>query len=482
MKKERIKSTLLIALVISSLILTGQIWFNEKLWPDGYNFFVNIKESATMHIFDVLGIEKEKEPVAMTSIASPVCLAAYVVKDFDHAITVLDTTNKNYLLVNNYISDTIVNALSRDAKNIVKVSEDDWRKALFTRGFYVDYGVEYKTPTFAQIFGVYTPPLAGSIASLKRFIITAEDSLISDVSVYVSDESTNEFYKISTGLDKTELNEKLSLIVADATPKKRFSFFINADIPTGIAGETIFAPYLILNEEAATHKIISASNPLINEDKLEISMYTTERLLKAFSINPKTAIKYTDAEGSIMFVQSKNTLTISPDGTLSYTTVGGGKGLKLNEKSESTETASVLSSSMELIGEVYGIFVEGGNTRLYLNSLDEEQSIVRAKFNYIYDGIGIEFGGIHEGESGVELEFENGYLKSYRQIIRKYDDTDKTSAIEPTYNAQVFDTLSEEEKLGGVEKLFEAYYDDFTNDDKKPRWFVKIKGVDGYKK
>lgn len=43
MKKERIKSAVLTVLVISSLLLTGQIWFNQRLWPEGYNFFVNIR-------------------------------------------------------------------------------------------------------------------------------------------------------------------------------------------------------------------------------------------------------------------------------------------------------------------------------------------------------------------------------------------------------------------------------------------------------
>jgi len=44
MKKENVKNYVLTILIISSMLLTGKIWFDEKLWPEGYNFFSVIKE------------------------------------------------------------------------------------------------------------------------------------------------------------------------------------------------------------------------------------------------------------------------------------------------------------------------------------------------------------------------------------------------------------------------------------------------------
>ena len=44
MKIERLKSILLVLLVISSIVLTVNKWFNEKLWPEGYNFFSDVKK------------------------------------------------------------------------------------------------------------------------------------------------------------------------------------------------------------------------------------------------------------------------------------------------------------------------------------------------------------------------------------------------------------------------------------------------------
>ena len=74
MKIERLKSILLVLLVISSIVLTINKWFNEKLWPEGYNFFSNVKN----HIFSDT---KEKS-------------------DFDYEITE-DILNPSKIILNN---------------------------------------------------------------------------------------------------------------------------------------------------------------------------------------------------------------------------------------------------------------------------------------------------------------------------------------------------------------------------------------------
>ena len=43
-KKETLKTYTLVALILSSVFLTGKIWLDEKLWPEGYNFFAIITD------------------------------------------------------------------------------------------------------------------------------------------------------------------------------------------------------------------------------------------------------------------------------------------------------------------------------------------------------------------------------------------------------------------------------------------------------
>ena len=49
MNKGTLKNIILVLLVTSSIVLTFKIWFSEKLWPDGYNFFSNIAEKFFSH-------------------------------------------------------------------------------------------------------------------------------------------------------------------------------------------------------------------------------------------------------------------------------------------------------------------------------------------------------------------------------------------------------------------------------------------------
>lgn len=90
------------------------------------------------------------EEHGQASILEPITLAAYTVKDLDHVMAVINESYESFDVINDYISSTITLALTRDAENITKVTEEAWQKALFTRGLYVDYGVAYNTATFSQ--------------------------------------------------------------------------------------------------------------------------------------------------------------------------------------------------------------------------------------------------------------------------------------------------------------------------------------------
>lgn len=137
------------------------------------------------------------------------------------------------------------------------------------------------------------------------------------------------FYKISTGLEKEELGTYLSILAEEASPYKRFSFMINLNAPTGMAGEAVYAPYLVLSEEKSKYPVLKAENPVFREDEPNMNAFAVEKLLKVFSINPKTVMRYTDADENIIFVQSQATLKVSTDGVMTYTTVAGSKGLAI---------------------------------------------------------------------------------------------------------------------------------------------------------
>ena len=481
-RKEHLKSIILIALVISSLIFTSQIWFNEKLWPEGYNFFVGMRVSAFDKIASFFGADTEPEKHTSAKILSPLHLAVYTVKDFDHAMAVLNESSDNYSYINEYVTNTISYALARDAKGITRVDESIWRKALFTRGIYVDYGVTYKSASFLQLMGTASSPITEYASSLRRFIITSDDSLVSDVSVYLIDEASGSFYKISTGLDKNTLTANIAMFADEASANKRFSYSIGADVSAGMAGEVVFAPYLILDDEKSQYKTILSVNPVMRSNDASISAHMLDRIFKAFSINPKTVRKSVIADGSTVFVHGQATLKISPDGVLSYTTAAGGKGLTVTSSAPSSaSSADVLSGSRELLEAVAGSIINSDGTRLYLSNLSEEQNRITADFDYMCSGVPVIFGAGYKGQHAVTIEFENGYLKNYRQILRRYEVSDNVFSVNSTYDANIFSSLSEQERRGGISEMFVAYKDDGSAGEKLPSWFVKLENSSDYR-
>lgn len=485
MKKERIKSAVLTVLVISSLLLTGQIWFNQRLWPEGYNFFVNIRASAYETVAGLFGAPAAEEH-GQASILEPITLAAYTVKDLDHVMAVINESYESFDVINDYISSTVTLALTRDAENITKVTEEAWQKALFTRGLYVDYGVAYNTATFSQVLGVAASPLSEHVQTLRQIIITAEDSLFSTVSVYVMDEAAQTFYKISTGLEKGELGTYLSILAEEASPYRRFSFMNNLNAPPGMAGEAVYAPYLVLSEEKSKYPVLKAENPVFREDEPNMNAFAVEKLLKVFSINPKTVMRYTDADENIIFVQSQATLKVSTDGVMTYTTVAGSKGLAIEGVGTGTAAAAdVLTQGAKLPIGVLNAVSSGEGTKLYLSGLEENQGSYIVTFDYMHNGTPVCLGGEFAGRNAVRMEFEGGYLKNYTQILRSYEQIEHETTVESTYDAvdQIFEKIEDtDERRREIASVFVAYDDDGGNGEKQPVWFLKQEGEAEYKK
>lgn len=484
MKKERIKSLILSALVISSLLLTGQIWFNEKLWPEGYNFFVNIRASAIETVAGFFGAQEEEDGQA--SVLEPITLAAYTVKDMDHVMAVVNESSESFELINDYISTTITYALTKEARSITQVTEDDWQKALFTRGLYVDYGVTYRCATFSEMLGVSASPLAETVQKVRRFIITPEESVIAGVSVYAADEETGAFYKISTGLDKEELLTNLSILAEDASPYRQFSFMNNLNAPPGMAGEAVYAPYLVLNQEKAQYPVLTAENPVFQAEEMSIDAYAVDKLLRVFSINPKTVRRYTDADGSMTFVQSQSTLKITLDGVLTYTTVAGSRGLAVEGlASGQPSAADVLTEGAQIPVGVMNAISSGEGTKLYLSGFEENEGSYVVTFDYMHQGTPVMLSGAYAGSNAVRLEIENGYVKSYTHVLRSYAPAGRDMLVESTYDAvdQIFEGITDIEERGKqIEAVFVAYDDDGGNGEKQAVWFLKQEGTQGYKK
>lgn len=472
MKKERIKDIVLIALVLCSLMLTGKLWLNEKLWPDGYNFFTQLQGKLSA-LFS-------SEPADDSqNILFPAHMIAYTVKNSDHASYVVTKSNEHYSAVRSFCDGAIADALAQPQKNITAVDEAAWKNALFTNGMYLDYGADIPGAVFCAFSGVSPQAEVTAIAQNIRYvIITSEGNLISNISVYLRDAAGNS-YKIATQQQKIGLSEVLSSLKDYVTPTNRFSFFIGADTATSEMGEVLFNSYLLLTENETQLSSITAQNPIYTEGVHELSQSHAERLLRLFSMNPKTAKKYTDAEENIIFLQNHSTLKISKSGLIEYSAAAGRNGFALSG-GQAADTATLARGAVDLVYDVYGIFSEQ-SPQLYMSDFagTDAQFDLSLDYNIGDTRVLTDLSGAH----AATIQVANGCVQKFSLLLRCYALTEQYTTLPSSYTAvdRIFAKIDQEQENTVIENMFIGYRDRGSDTELEPIWFIKLEGEDSFK-
>ena len=138
MKFERLKSILLVLLVISSIVLTVNKWFNEKLWPEGYNFFSHVKNYFTTGTSD--NIVKSFDPIEQVLKPEKIILN----NSGNHVLYTKSSVEYESLFTE------IKSALDllHSSKDQISTDINDWNDALKRKSCYFSYPVEYESGYF----------------------------------------------------------------------------------------------------------------------------------------------------------------------------------------------------------------------------------------------------------------------------------------------------------------------------------------------
>jgi regulatory protein YycH of two-component signal transduction system YycFG len=137
MKIERLKSILLIILVISSIILTANKWFNEELWPEGYSFFSDVKNRLA-------GGDDEAKFSPNEEILRP----AKIIFNNLSSHVLYTKSSQNYNEISSEITSVL--AASLESERINKVDSEEWNNLLKLKSCYFSYPVMYDASYFAS--------------------------------------------------------------------------------------------------------------------------------------------------------------------------------------------------------------------------------------------------------------------------------------------------------------------------------------------
>lgn len=468
--KERIKSIVLVILVIMNFILGSRVLSTKKLWSDlGYNFFSNIGNNPIAGVIRNIKDKFRNKPAAETHIEYPETIV--INTGYQTSRVSLNRADDEFISLTALLKEFLVAAFAQPQK-FTEVRIEDLYSILTAKSVYIHYPVSYDSSLFAYLLGVSSADFSQSFSELCEITVGA------DGSVYVQDSVTDKVYRCATNVPSSELNKiidsHISATAQENMPVINYAFDLGFDKAFG-SQKTVLSPMITIYSGDLELESAYARNPILKPDS-SVSESCITDILRVFNMNPNALRRYTEADGTIVFVENNATLKISDDGLIDYNSIDG---IALTKSSFEIQAGAILS----LAGFVNDVNkASGSNSTMALSSSINSAALSSQKItltlDYIVNGIPVKLKH-NQFDTAASLTIEDGRLKSYRQILRAYTPSGRYVNI-PNYISALDETIAEYEKqLNDIEidSLNTAYQDDMTDGEITPIWNVEVNRI-----
>ncbi|MDK2934625.1 MAG: hypothetical protein PWP27_2435 [Clostridiales bacterium] len=482
MKKDKVKTLILILLVANSIFLTTQIWMDKKLWSADYNFFAKWGENSI-----VQAITKKLSWVVRNGEAG----ASFVNQTYYPQKVVVNYGNFRAAYVNgDELYTQSLDEFSRALKALLREdqvvryqkieAEDAWLNILKLKSIYIDLKVPYKTKFIGQFLGIKNTPLSNYIKEIKEFILVPGDSASNDVTFYIKDFNDGSVAKFDVTYDRTQLMNLLNREIPASTVDHKFSFELEFDKKK--ANKIVLDSQVLLPFNKQKAEVIKSTNPIQDD-------HNVKNILRAFKYSTNNPRKYIETDNTLVYIENYSTLKIHPDGLIEYDAIEEGKGLRLYSDSYGNDPATPsfqesLNMAVKLINKI-----QDTTGKLHLSSVAEDPDkpgSYKFVFNYYHNGLPITMNLISDDKDilslkyAVKVEVVNGTLKSYRHYVRDYESIKPITVDMPVPNVldAIYKIANANAPYINVKDLHLSYEEDGQEEILQPQWHVRLKGVD----
>ena len=472
--KRTVKNMVLAFSVLLAFLLVYQIWFNSYLLPDGYRYLTSgIENHIIKPIANFLSPKKSGDfSQNLKALLKP----EKIVLQYSGERRAFSNDAAGYVQAQSLAESTMEHVMNGDyaLKSKETVTMDSYFSTLKGKSVYVDYGknCDYRLFSFA-LCGKIKNSFTDDISIINGYIISLHDGILNDVSIYMIDQKSETVYRYVVEAEKNELDTQLKNIMAqsESFSTLSYSFELNfhkeqAESPSKV----LFAPMLLLDLQTQTMPSVSSS-PVVGADHA-MADDMLDALLSAFSINTRTMNKYVDLDNARVFIENNATLTIYPNGLLQYQAVQGGHGPDISAGADKTNydiysaTANAVDFVTNLCGYVPSEIFEHLQISSALVNDSAKQGSYTICFDYCIDGRPVRY---KEGESyyhTIEIEIENGFLQSYRQVLKTYEKHhDEVLTLQPMLNAAdaLVDMLYVGDQPVNITSMHAGYVDELSD-------------------
>lgn len=453
MKIERLKSILLIILVISSIVLTANKWYSKELWPEGYSFFSNVKNYFSGN--------KKNETSTFNPNEEVLNPAKIIINNLNNHI-LFTKSSENYNTICPEIKEILNICFKSKSSSVSDIKE--WNDHLQSKSCYFSYPVMYDSSYFAsQLSQKYS----GKIDHFKEFIITNDQRLPSVMYVYIKDAKTDAIEKIKINYESTSINFLLDKSEITSNDINYYSFELNFDTNTdeSVEEHVIIDHDVLINIAEKKANAINETN-LFSNIASNINLYSN--ILPYFNYNTSNIRKYVESDNSIVFVENYGTLKLHSNGKLEYLSIDEGKGIDLNADSIN----DCLNSCITFANDITSLM--NNDNSMYFEISSDIHDISSKTFTltfdyYIYDNKIIIPNDLYTQKNAIEIKVVNGKIVSYNQIFVSFAPSQEFISC-----GSAIDAIDQLEKhTETVADIFIAYIYDNNNSRYLPLWNIE---------
>ena len=383
MKKETYKNVILILLIVSSFVLTVNIWFVKELWSDDYSSFLY----SFQNIFNnQVTRDKTTDELIARSESSP----AYITLTLNSKKIISYLGSDTFLNLEEIFSE-IMNVIVKDG-NILEISDDDFLAAHKTNSMSIRFMTQVNLSEYIKkddiFFDLQKAP------SVTAFLISVTDTK----HLYFKDEETNKNYRIPIIYDDRKYRDGMQKIL-DMELTDSFAFEINMDKKKPEVDLILFdslAPMNILGSNISKLEV----TPVLNYQK------SYDAIFKTFNISKNSVNIYTDKENVINFMENHSTFKILNDSSFIYEANKQRPGIPLSGDDE-------LYGVVRFVNLLYSDSLPDSDGFLRLETVTKNKDETIYSFGYITKN-----GVLYlPDKEAVTLTVRNGHVVYYKQFL-----------------------------------------------------------------
>ena len=384
MKKDFLKSVVLTGLVISSLVLSVNIWYEKELWSLDYSSFVY----SLKNFFQ----KNEGGKFADTDELLYFCEYTPEFISFTYASqkSVIYSASPDFEEANLAVAD-IISSIKKEG-TLVSITDEEYVNTYKTNSVMLKFSSDINLLTFLKQEDAFFDGIRDYSSSIV--VIGIDESQTNYLSF--KDSQTGHAYRMSV---KTKADvKKIQTDIQAAQQNASFAFELNFDEPKDDTRRILFQRFVP----------IVIGNTEVRDLKIEPLQYSSDydSVFKAFGIVKNSARIYRDRENTIHFIENRCTLKIPESGGFRFEATEREAGIPLtgdHEKEAVLEFANLLYQNIAPDSQAFlcidSIVIQGNKTWYEL--------IYRTKNGDVYSF----------ERPAVSIMVESGSIVDYDQVL-----------------------------------------------------------------